>query len=431
MRFIQAILFSFILFLNLEAASSLPILPKAVEEMMQQSKSLRLKPHLSEDEELLRQTLLLEQLMRDIPDYGDHESLEPVFDLLLRGEINLHDFVVINSKLTPFFGQSHDEVYFVENAKGDLLFVIKAFHDPDSVIGKFLPELSAMALLRERQMETLITIDPVAIGKCCWHGKRYGVLVQTVAPGMRVDQFLFEINAFSPGTIERKEIMRKAVRLFERIGKSFAELHEGPKSTVTALSKRNLRTLQVKFKALLDEKTLALIEDKIDLEALKTEVDRVSQEVARIKFVACFQHGDANIKNIFYDEISDLIIFIDVSRLHRSIDYNGNPLMDGVYDLIYLQESLICNGIGILSDEEIKNLLEVFFKSYEVHGSLLDERLVYYYTFVCKLRSLINNSDFPNVQDPHTQRQHRLIFESSLRYFQDILKPVSVSYEKK
>jgi hypothetical protein len=419
MRLIQTVLFSFFLVFNLEASPSLHFLTEAAEELMQQSKSLRLEPHLREDEELLRQTLLLEQLIKNVPDYGDHESLEQALDLLLRKEMNLVDFILVNSKTTEFCGRSRDEVFFVQDAEGVTLYVAKAFIEPGSIKGRFFPELSAMALLRDREMKTFKGVNPLIVGKCHWKGKNYGLLVEIVAPGIRMDKCVEKIAANPKYSIDRKLEMEKAIHLCECFGQSIAELHEVHENLSTGLSKDALKRIRRKVEKLFDERVKSFLEGKIDVNALTSLVDRLYREAIASPFVPCYQHGDLNLNNVFFDESSGLITAIDVHRMHRSIDINGNPLSDGVYDLIHIKESLIHHLLGYLTDEEISLLIDAIFRKDLNLERFFNEPLVLFYTVCIRLAKMIACVNFNELHIKKERR--RLIFERHLQYLKMIL----------
>ncbi len=391
-----AIFLTFIIF-NFAVASP------AVDQAMEQAKLLRGQEDVA----------ILEEAVSQIFDYGEQERLENAIEQLLKKELALENFSLINSKETDFFGKSKDEVFFVRDLQtGALQYVVKAFQNPETFSGRLLPELSAMALLQELPQETFKPVIPLAVGQSRWNSINYGLLVQSVAPGVRIDQYVLDHD------------LKEAIHMFRIIGKNFAALHAGDPSLVATLSEEVQGKLRKHYEALLNPEILPLVEDKLDFSKLKKEVERVLEEVASLSFVRSYQHESAHVRNIFFDEETDQVTFIDVAKMHPSIDSEGNPLLDPVCDLVRLQESLNHQMVGILTQDEMDQLILALYDGYREAGGILDERLKHFYTLSSKLSRIKSNAKYEQREDPADKEKRRLTFESSLSYVQQLLERI-------
>jgi hypothetical protein len=404
MQVTKSILFTILVIFNLAAASP------AIDRLTEQAKALRIQTTLPQQEEIARQTALLANAMSQLIDYGEQEKLETAVELLLKNEMDLDNFTIINSKDTDFFGKSKDEVFFVKSQDGSLRYVVKAFRNPETRAGRLLPELSAMALLRELPEGTFLPVSPLAVGKCRSNETNYGLLVESVAPGKRIDQY----------TLEEK--LEKVAHMFQVIGGHFAKLHRADQPLQGTFPEEERLQLLKKYEALLNPKTLAQLEGKLDLNALKKEVDRVLNEVDSLTLVRSFQHESAHVRNLFFDEERDQVIFIDVAKMHLSIDFEGNPLSDNACDLVRLQESLSHQMVGTLTEKQIKNFVQALYDGYEAYGGHADRRLINFYTLTSKLSRLKSSGKFDEIQDPIEKEKHRLTFENNLKFLQELLQ---------
>jgi hypothetical protein len=141
-----------------------------------------------------------------------------------------------------------------------------------------------------------------------------------------------------------------------------------------------------------------------------------------------YSHGDTNLGNLFYDEMSDRISFIDLYALHQSVDIHGNPLSDPIMDLVRIEDGLHNKAANLLTADEIETILSSFYNAYEtLGGTVPDERhLLFYRTFI-SLRRLAVSSNYMKEEDPLRRAFDKAAFEEEIKRFITLM---SMGYEK-
>lgn len=363
-------------------------------------------------EESLRQTELLKHIVNLIPHYGKHEALEPAIALLLRDYFQ-EEFQIVNAKSTPFFGKSKDEVFYIQDNQGKTLYVVKAFLDPETLGSNFMPEFSGIALLKEKNMANLKGVEALALGKCHAGAIPYGLLLEVVAPGKLVHQYITAISlAQEPA---RSEAIQKAARMFYVIGQAFTQLHREHSEKVPFPEELKLKMRQ-KLDALDAPEVAAKLAERIDRQALNRYVEKVIEAASQERMTPCFQHGDPHWKNVFYDPEQELVTLIDTAKLHRTVDIEGNPLADGAYDLVRIQESLVRNSLRLMTAAEVQILIDALHEGYQSHEGVANPAHIYFHIIYSKISRLSNYADYDRIADPIDSERSRLTFEHSLEF---------------
>src|SRR5690606_39165315 len=119
----------------------------------------------------------------------------------------------------------------------------------------------------------------------------------------------------------------------------------------------------------------------------------IKNETLALSVPFTYLHGDAHFGNMFYFEEEDLFYFIDVARLHKSVDRRGVPIIDGTLDLLRVEENLKIFVIEGLPENIADSLLKTFYQSYSLQsGRIPDTRLLdFYRTFMVMGRLTINS----------------------------------------
>jgi hypothetical protein len=381
----KIILIAALAFFHLTFAST-----STVERLAKEAIALR-----SDRNQERHKELILAQAIHQLPDYGEHQDLKTAVSLLLKSEMNFDQGDIVYARETPFYGSTEDEIFFVrDREKGAFLYVVKAFNHPELVSGKLLPEVSAMLFLEELQIETLKGVRPLAAGKCTSAGKPFGLLVESVATGRRLDQYILDITDLPLGDPERIKRFQKVIHIFEVIGRNYAKLQKVNTSVSKPLTNDLFKKLQNQFRNLEHPQIITLLEGKLDLEAVKDEIKSTTKQLQDIPFRCAYQHGDPTLKNIFYNEERDGITLIDIHRMHHSIDSSGNPQSDGCFDFVRISEVLKGKICEKLTDEEAQKLREVFKRSFLAEGGYLDPRPIHLHTLMLRIRRFKNFQGF-------------------------------------
>lgn len=371
-------------------------------------------------QESARQTEILKHIVNLIPNYGKHETLEPAIALFLSDHFK-EELYIVNSKNTLFFGKSKDEVFYIQDSQGKMAYVVKAFRDPETLGSNFMPEFSGLTLLHEKHMANLKGVDAIGIGKCQVGSLAYGLTLVSVAPGKLVQQYINEIG-LAQGPARRQAIL-KAARMFYVMGKAFTQLHKvtGHRAKI-AFPEELQQKMRQKLDALDAPEVAAKLAGKIDRNALKRYVEKVIEEAAKVRMTPCYQHGDPHWKNVFYDEENELVTLIDTAKLHRTVDIEGNPLADGAYDVVRIQESLVRNSLRLMTAAEVQILIDALHEGYRSHKGVAEPAHIHFHIIYSKVSRLSNYADYDHISDPIDSERSRLTFEHSLKALQEKLQ---------
>lgn len=282
---------------------------REIDKYVKLSRLVRHDPRNLPEREEERVHDLTRKIMASVRDYGSAQNLDILVAKFVSSALSLDPAThqIYDSKKTSLSGHSTDKVFFVKDRQGTLRFIVKVFASPDLPSGKFLPELSGIALLQKLQLPHVEPVAPIAVGKCLCGQERYGLLLESSSPGKRCDMLVLACkwrDEYRSGRLQKLE------RMFAQIGTGLKELHD--------------------------------------------EKDGHS-----------FLHGDAHLQNIFYDESREKIVLIDLARLHHSVDILGKPIASGRYDILRLRASLKQCAEGVLSEQETARFLQIFMDAYQ------------------------------------------------------------------
>ena len=300
----------------------------------------KLAKQLRESDKADERTLRVTKLFSDkLPDYGEVERLDAAVAALLKASLPCtSDLRIVNSRKTAFRGKSAAEVFFILDRDSAMKHVVKAFRHPESNPGGLAAELSSMASIRERKLASVACATPIAAGKCRHKGTSYGLLLQSAASGARLDRYIVDIAAHHPGAPERQESLLKARHVFMRVGGCLAEFNGLDQSRRASLARDGSLRIKAEFARLLKPAVKAKVKGQIDLGRLKKMVDlQLSNCLNQGNF---YHHGDAGLKNVFYDAESDKITLIDLARINKKISRSGKPLSHSLYDFFQMWNTL-------------------------------------------------------------------------------------------
>lgn len=320
---------------------------------------IRLDRTLPTEVEQVRQEQILDEVYHALPNYDSQNSLEEAIIELLK-DSGINDVTLIDVGETEFKGKTSDRVFLVK----DQDYVIKAFKN----CTRLLPEISGLNLIQELKLTYVIPIRPLAVGR--YHS--WGLLLETKAKGKRLDEFLTDPH------------LKKALL---RMAESLAELHQIKSPIQGPLP--FLDNYDEKLKKIWDNPALlSELSHHFDLDDFKEYLLSVKKEAMDLSISYSYFHGDAHLGNMFYDEQEDHFYFIDVAKMHQSIDSHSVPLQDGSYDFFRASENFRRLSLGILKEEEFQYLLETFEQAYLEKQPLDPHHITFYKTYT-KLGRLI------------------------------------------
>lgn len=397
-----------------------------INEIASYAIQYRVDKTLTVAEEQERKKRVLEQACSHLLHYEIEVNLDGAIEHFIRDFLvaTEFDFSIIDTAETNLTGHSLDRTFLVEDRNGKLIYVVKAFRNPRQLSSRFLPEISAMLLIQSLGMSHVAKIEPLACAIYNEGPLQWGLLLESAAPGKRLDEYLFELGNQST-TDNREHCLKVPQRAFERAGKSFAKLHAVKTPTQAYIPAYNLSQYDNKLTEVLSNSfILNALSNHFSIKEFVGYINQVKEAIVHTPVFYTYWHGDAHLGNLFYDEALDLFAFIDLGKMHYSVDTYGQPLVDGTQDLLRVEESLRRNALNILTQEEIESLLACFYEAYENHsGQLPDKKLLLFYKTYAKLSRLASYSRYINTSDPVQKSIEKTVFEDAVKYFINQINP--------
>lgn len=303
-----------------------------------------------------RSANIVNLIQSKLPDCGTVNKLEDAIEPLLDDAYPSNsNWKIVNVKQLGMGGKSKADVFFVFDDKGVKRAVVKAFRRTNGLVA----ELSSIALIKERRLPYVATPTPLAVGKCSYNDSIYGLLMETVASGLRLDQYLKNVATYPQGSPERDVSFSQALRAFSRAGTCLAEFNGLDKDVRDHIAKDGC--LRVKLE--IDRQITPPLLEKyaFDVAKIKKIVDQKLHKILAYHAKKFYRHGDAGLKNLFYDPAIDKLFLIDVARVHNGVKKSGEPSTNNLYDFIHLWKHLEMQATRLLSADEQKRVLDALY----------------------------------------------------------------------
>lgn len=394
------------------------------QTLLEYARAYRVDLDLSLAEDEKRRLDILDRFCENLPIYsGDHffQILYLFLEKTVPAPANSYN--IVDSESTFLRGKSLDKVFFIYDGDQKLAYVVKAFKNPHTLSSKFLQEISALELLQSLDLPHVGTICPMAAAIGIHNGEPLGLLLQSAASGIRMDQYVYAVSQLPPESSARRDLLKSVEKAFKRMGESLAHLHNHRSIQCVPLPKDYFKKLDEKIKAVFEDSfirhSIALY---MPLETFTSYLHFVIQQAKEVSLHLSYQHGDSHLGNMFYDEAEDKLYLIDNALLHKSLDRHKNPLLDGTSDLLRADEHFRRKSFGFLSQEEVEHLIDIYYASYlKISKILPDNRLVAFYRAYLKLGRLFNYRNYQEELDPHKRMRDQAIFTQVLEYFAETI----------
>lgn len=397
----------------------------AEEAIVTLAKELRCDVALPAEVEHGRANDILAKAHHSLPDYSCEGSMECAINSLIAKTLNVAvgEFSVVDIGDTPLRGRSKDPVYIVNDKQGQRQYVVKAFRNPCSPASGFLAEISAMNLIEELALPHVGAIKPLGFGRYCDGCQEWGLLLETAASGKRLDEYIFPLRLPGVALEERAACIKSARSALARMGYSLAALHSIKATSLNRIPSVNLERYTARYGAILGNAFICReLSRHCCMQEFIANVERIKSEALSIPVLYSYWHGDAHFGNMFYDEHADEFYFVDVARMHQSVDYYGQPMQDGALDLQRVEESFRISALEVLSEEEYNSLLADFYQSYAwAAGQLPDSRLLKFYKTFMLLGRLMIYARYVDEKNEVQRLLDKSVFESALKDFKSLI----------
>ena len=408
---------------DVKASAYVALEMQSTHEVIPYARQYRADPRLSPEQEQERLKKLLAQTYDMLPHYAVTEELknsveEFVDDTLSMEIVDTSDFTIIDARTTEFYGKSHDIVFLVQDQKGQVCYVVKAFQNPSQLSGRFLPEISAMDLIQGMHLPGIVPIEPIAFAICHEGNNEWGLLLESAAPGRRLDQYVFDLAKEKTASAEREQCLKVAKTAFKRMGRSLALLHAVKSTEKLPLHSSILAKYDDKLNKVLREPFIIdQLSKYFSLSQLTHYVDEVKKAALQVPLFHTYAHGDTNLGNVFYDDEKDSISFIDLYGMHQSVNISGQPISDPIIDLVRAEDGFRKKAAKLLTADEIEILITSFYTAYrDIGGSTPDESHLRFYKTYISLWRLILGSHYIDEKDPTRREFDKATFEEGIEY---------------
>jgi hypothetical protein len=406
--------------ISLMVASPVSATNTIIEQTIDYAKKMRIDSTLSPEVEAERVLALAQEAASKLPVYPGEKGLDKAVEALLSDAVGPYSFKLVDIRTTGFQGKSSDRLFLIYDQQGNLSYVAKLFTNFDKLKFRFFHELSANQLFKELKLPGVAPIEPIALAQCDDGVQKWGMFLMAAAPGKTLLEWLSD----------KPEKFEKALA---RLGESLALLHQTKAGKPSQLAETaQMRTDKFLADILASPFIISRIEKHFSPQALIDYVGYLKSEANRVPLYCSLEHGDPNLGNVFYDEKTDLISFIDSSKMHSSLDLQGQPLVDGAADLIRVEKNVIRRCLGRLSDQQAQDYMSVFYKAYEkTAGQLPDERLIAYYRGHTALDRLQEYCRYKDQTDPDLAAYEKLVFDDALNYLSQLIGKLPVGSEQR
>lgn len=404
----------------------------SIHEIVLNAREYRTNPAVPLEKEEERQQKLLQEVYYHLVSYQEEDSLENAIKAFLTDILGMDalDFSVVDAGQTDLGGKSHDPVFMVKDLEGRLCYIVKAFCNPRQLSSKFLPEISALDFIKELALPSVGAIEPLAVASYREGSNEWGLLLESVAKGKRMDQYILELGQQELGSEQRQNHLQVAQSAFIRMGQSLAELHAIKSPQPGSLPLSDFQKYDDKLMQVMDDSFIVKeLAEHLSISDFYNYVQEIKDQCLQVPIFYTYWHGDAHLGNLFYDQEQDVFYFIDVAKMHRSIAAQEQPLLDGTIDLLRVEENFRRKALDLLTEEEVNLLLTSFYQAYEDQaGQLPDERLLAFHKTYVKLGRLIRYSRYVEEKDPEQQASDRKVFESAVDYFKNQIVKVALDF---
>lgn len=389
------------------------------------ARQYRFDSSLLDEQEQKREKELVEKAFDTLVHYDTCESLEEAVIKLVVDALSVHphDFSIIDAKKAGLGGRSSDRVFMIKDHQGQFCYAVKAFKNPQQMPSKFLYEISALNFIEQLNLPHMGTIYPLAFARYRDQNQQWGLLLESLAQGKRIDHSIAQLAEQSLNTKQRQLDLDLICKAFHQMGKTFASFHRITSANLASIPSDIVEKYEKQLSQILDDSIIVNeLSNHVSLSHFIQVMEEIKQAALHTPVVYTYFHGDAHLGNLFYNDEQDLVFFIDVAKMHQSIDLYNFPLSDGTVDLLWIEDSFLRHAIGRLTKEEINILLQKFYESYEMEqGQLPDENLLLFYRTYTRLDRLMRYSGSIKGDESAEQVIEKKLFDDAVNYFKTLI----------
>lgn len=264
------------------------------------------------------------------------------------------------------------DIFFIKDKNSRTQSVIKMINTPPEEVSK---EVHSMRYLERLSLRKFRTPKVLSVKKIEEEEQAIHLILMTLAPGDSLNHLLQKAKNLHGS--ERKKHINTLILASEKMGEALGELHRktfGSKKRMASLYKSQKKIIIEGFYRTVKKHSRSL---GITPKQARTLCDKLLNET--LSEPLSVVHNDSHPGNVFFDEKSKAVTFIDLANMGDSLNKSegGPAAFDYIYSLIFLQEIALFEGE--LSQGEAEELTIAFSKGYKSQFPLLTEEIISHY----------------------------------------------------
>ncbi len=355
-----------------------------------------------------------EILIATFSDYSHRDGKEATVTQFVQKTTGIENLILYGSSEQR--GWSGSEVYSIQTEETEeVQFFLKIFPYDSK---HYLPEIFGLSLMREVKEVECPKI--CAFGQCFINENRYFLVLETPVKGMSIQQYFIQVGQYQIGSKARKEAFEELCKAVQSSGTGLAKLHTYLPNKKQSFPKDAEEAMRKDLNSAIEELTYQP-KSGIDIEKLQAYTEHVLQKMKAHEHLIGLAYDDIKTIHTFYDHKTKQFSLVNPDRLYFSFDSEGEvqglPTKDVCKYILsltlnrfqyFLHENQAVSKKELLTEEEIKIVINLFELGYLQGGGILPTSIEKEYSFLQHDLFFIKNSrrDFP---EPESTRVKDLI----------------------
>jgi hypothetical protein len=319
------------------------------------------------------------QFIHDLPDMTEGENIKSALLRFLRQHLHAD---VSKDSLIPLstFEMGASESFFFSSKGMPNLILTHSLANTRLEPTPFDHLLRGTVLLESLSLRYSKRTTPLAMAKCYYNGKVYGLLLESMPADYSLYEAAKRLSCYPANTTERHESALTFYQMLQLAGEALGEWQ----TLIQPRGAGNLSGYQLLFRRELGQYVQTQASNVGALYIPQTVLQQYVEELIALSlkvehyWVYCYGHAD--LTHLFYAEEERKIAWVSTEGIDRNINREGEPKGDFGYDFVRFLEWLEFQGFEFLSSTELKEAKESFQKGYEMSaGTLpsLDHQRIY------------------------------------------------------
>lgn len=297
-------------------------------------------------------------------------------------------------------GWSGSEVYSIQSENTqEVQFFLKIFPFDSK---HYLPEIFGLSLMSE--FSEVGSPKICVCGQCIINENRYFLVLETPVKGISIQQYCIKLSQHQVGSKARSLVFEELCEAVQSCGIGLAKFHNYLPNKKQSFPKDAEQAMRQDLNSAIEELTHRPKEG-IEIEKLQAYTEHIFQKMKAEDHVIGLAYDDIKTIHTFYDHKTKKFSLVNPDRLYLSFDHEGElqglPVKDVCKYLLsltlnrfqyFLNENQNVARKELLTEEEVKTVINNFELGYEQGGGILPESIEKEYVFLQHDLFFIKNS---------------------------------------